>query len=208
VIDLRNLEISSRPAPENDAIDHMEMIRILLAHGADPNARLTKNMPLRGVNNFDGRWADLTGATPYLRAVQSADLPVVRLLLEHGANPRIQTSNHTTALMLAAGVGFDEGTSHGAAEDVPEAIRICIENGDDVNAVNDEGYSALHGAAFRGTNAVVKQLVQAGARIDVKNKDGWSPEMLALGHKFINGGFNRHEETAALLRELAASQQR
>lgn len=205
VIDLRNLEISSRPSPETDIIGHLEMIRFLLHHGANPNSRLSQTMPLRGVNNFDGRWADLTGATPYLRATQSADLPVMRLLLANGADPALQTTNHTTGLMLAAGVGFDEGTSHGAAEDVPEAMRICIEHGDDVNAVNDEGYTALHGAAFRGTNDVVKLLVKAGARIDVKNKDGWSPETLALGHKFINGGFNRHEDTAALLRQLASS---
>jgi ankyrin repeat protein len=205
-IDLRNLEISSRPTPESGAIDHMDMIRILLAHGADPNARLTTNMPLRGVNNFDGRWADLTGATPYLRAVQSTDLPVMRLLLEHGANPKLQTADHSSALMLAAGVGFDEGTSHGSVEDVPEAIRICLEHGDDVSAANDDGYTALHGAAFRGANDVVRLLVRAGAKIDVKNKDGWSPETLALGHKFLNGGFNRHEATAALLRELTLSQ--
>ena len=84
-------------------------------------------------------------------------------------------------------------------------MKICMEHGDDVNAVNDEGYTALHGAAFCGTNDVVKLLVKAGARIDVKNKDGWSPETLALGHKFIHGGFNRHEDTAALLRQLASS---
>ncbi len=93
----------------------------------------------------------------------------------------------------------------GATEDVPEALKICMEHGNDVNAVNDEGYTALHGAAFRGTNVVVKLLVGAGAKIDVKNKDGWSPETLALGRKFINGGFNRHEDTAALLRQLASS---
>jgi len=145
-----------------------------------PTRGLPKTCRCGGVNNFDGRWADLTGATPYLRAVQSADLPVMRLLLERGADPKIETKNHTTGLMLAAGVGFDEGTSHGAAEDVPEAMKICMAHGDDVNAVNDEGYTALHGAAFRGTNEVVKLLVQAGAKIDVKNKDGWSPETLAL----------------------------
>ena len=101
--------------------------------------------------------------------------------------------------MLAAGVGFDEGTSHGAEADVPEAIRICLELGNDVNAVNDLGYTAMHGAAFRGANSVVKLLAEKGAKPNVKSKEGTTPEDLALGHKFINGGFNRHEDTAALV---------
>jgi len=202
-IDLRNFEMSSRPAPGRDTMDHLDMIKLLLEHGANPNIRLTQNMPLRGLNNFDGRWADLAGATAFLRAAQSADLTVMRLLLEHGADARIQTTDHTTALMLAAGVGFDEGTSHGSEAEVPEAIRICLELGGDVNAVNDVGYTAMHGAAFRGANAVVKLLAEKGAKPDVKNKEGITPEDLALGHKFINGGFNRHEDTAALVHRLA-----
>lgn len=202
-IDLRNFEISSRPAPARSAIDPMDVIKLLLDQGANPNIRLTKNMPLRGLNNFDGRWADLTGATAFLRAAQSADLPVMRLLLARGADGRIQTTDHTTALMLAAGVGFDEGTSHGAEADVPEAIRICLELGNDVNAVNDLGYTAMHGAAFRGANTVVKLLAEKGARPNVKSKEGTTPEDLALGHKFINGGFNRHEDTAALVHGLS-----
>jgi ankyrin repeat protein len=206
-VDMRNLEWSTRPAPpEKDTMTELDLIKALLAHGANPNARLTKKIPLRGQPSFDGRWANMIGATPFWRAAQSDDVTVMRLLVEKGADPLLSTTDHTTPLMVAAGVGWSDGQSHGSQSDAPEALRLCLEWGGDVNAANDVGYTALHGAAFRGANDVVKLLVEKGARMDVKNQEGRLPVNMAEGMHIGPGGWVEHEDTAALLRKLMAVQ--
>jgi uncharacterized protein len=202
-VDMRNLEWSTRPAPpERDKMTDLDLIKTLLAHGADPNARLTKKIPLRGQPSFDGRWANMIGATPFWRAAQSDDVTLMRLLKEKGADPLLSTTGHTTALMVAAGVGWSDGQSHGSQSDAPEALKLCLEWGGDVNAANDVGYTALHGAAFRGANEVVKLLVEKGARMDVKNQEGRLPVNMAEGMHIGPGGWVEHEDTAALLHKL------
>lgn len=204
-VDMRNLEWSTRPAPpEKDPMTELDLINALLAHGADPNARLTKKIPLRGQPSFDGRWANMIGATPFWRAAQSDDVTVMRLLKEKGADPLLATTDHTTPLMVAAGVGWSDGQSHGSQSDAPEALKLCLEWGGDVNAANDVGYTALHGAAFRGANDVVKLLVEKGARMDVKNQEGRLPVNMAEGMHIGPGGWVEHEDTAALLHKLMA----
>ncbi len=81
------------------------------------------------------------------RAAQSDYVTVMRLLKEKGADPLLATNDHTTALMVAAGVGWSDGQSHGSQGDAPEALKLCLEWRGDVNAANDVGYTALHGAA-------------------------------------------------------------
>jgi ankyrin repeat protein len=204
-IDMRNLEWSTRPAPpEKDKVDSLHLINALLAHGADVNARLTKKLPLRGQPSFDGRWANQAGATPFWRAAQSDDVTVMRLLLEHKADPAIASADHTTPLMVAAGVGWSDGQSHGSQADAPEAIQICLDHGADVNAVNDDGSTALHGASFRGAANVVELLVAKGARMDIKNKDGRMPINRAEGMHIGPGGWVEHEDIVALFRKLMA----
>jgi uncharacterized protein len=205
-VDMRNLEWSTRPSPpEKDSLNDLDLIKALLDHGANPNQRLTKKIPLRGQPAFDGRWANMTGATPIWRAAQSDDVTVMRLLKEHGADPTIPASDHTTTLMVAAGVGWSEGQSHGSAAEAPEAIRLCLEWGGDVNAANDVGYTALHGAAFRGANEVVTLLVEKGARMDVKNQEGRIPVNMAEGMHIGPGGWVEHDDTVALMRKLMAA---
>jgi uncharacterized protein len=205
VVDMRNLEWSTRPAPpEKDPMTELDLIKALVAHGADVNQRLTKKIPLRGQPSFDGRWANMVGATPLWRAAQSDDVTVMKLLKESGADPKIAATDGTTPLMVAAGVGWSDGQSHGAQAEAPEALRLCIEWGLDVNAKNDVGYTALHGAAFRGANDVVKFLVEHGARMDVKNQEGRLPVNMAEGMHIGPGGWVEHEDTAALLHKLMA----
>jgi ankyrin repeat protein len=205
-VDMRNLEWSTRPAPpEKDTMTELDLIRALLAHGANPNARLTKKIPLRGQPSFDGRWANMIGATPFWRAAQSDDVTAMRLLVEKGADPLLATTDHTTPLMVAAGVGWSDGQSHGSQSDAPEALKLCLEWGGDVNAANDVGYTALHGAAFRGADEVVKLLVETGAKMDVKNQEGRLPVNMAEGMHIGPGGWVEHEDTAALLRKLMAA---
>ena len=204
-VDLRNLEWSTRPAPpEKDAMTELELIDALIAHGADLNQRLTKKVPLRGQPSFDGRWANMIGATPFWRAAQSDDVTVMKLLKDKGADPNIAATYHTTALMVAAGVGWSDGQSHGNQAEAPEAINLCMQWGGDVNAKNDVGYTALHGAAFRGANDVVKLLVEKGARMDVKNQEGKLPVNMAEGMHIGPGGWVEHLDTAALLHKLMA----
>ena len=205
VVDMRNLEWSTRPAPpEKDAMTEIDLINALIAHGADLNQRLSKKIPLRGQPSFDGRWANMIGATPFWRAAQSDDVTVMKLLKEKGADPNIAATDHTTTLMVAAGVGWSDGQSHGNPAEAPEAVKLCMEWGGDVNAKNDIGYTALHGAAFRGANEVVKLLVASGARMDVKNQEGKLPVNMAEGMHIGPGGWVEHDDTAALLHKLMA----
>jgi ankyrin repeat protein len=205
-IDMRDLEWSTRPAPpEKDKVDGLQMIQALLKHGANPNARLIKKIPLRGQPSFDGRWANQIGATPFWRAAQSDDVAVMRLLLENKADASIASADRTTPLMVAAGVGWSDGQSHGSTADAPEAIQICFERGADVNAVNDDGYTALHGASFRGAVNVVELLVAKGARMDIKNKEGRMPINMAEGMHIGPGGWVEHEDVVALFKRLMAS---
>jgi ankyrin repeat protein len=207
-IDMRNLEWSTRPAPpEKDTLSDLDLIKALLDHGANPNARLTKKIPLRGQPSFDGRWANAIGATPFWRAAQSDDVTVMRLLKDRGADPLIATKDKTTALMVAAGVGWSDGQSHGSQADAPEALKLCMEWGGDVNAVNDEGYTALHGASFRGANEVIQFLVDHDAKMDVKNKEGRMPVNMAEGMHIGPGGWVEHDDTVALFHKLMASKQ-
>ena len=207
-IDMRNLEWSTRPAPpEKDTLSDLDLINALLDHGANPNARLTKKIPLRGQPSFDGRWANAIGATPFWRAAQSDDVTVMKLLKARGADPLIATKDHTTPLMVAAGVGWSDGQSHGSQADAPEALKLCLGWGGDVNAVNDEGYTALHGASFRGANDVVEFLVDHGAKMDVKSKEGRLPVNMAEGMHIGPGGWVEHDDTVALFHKLMAQKQ-
>jgi hypothetical protein len=129
---------------------------------------------------------------------------MMRLLVEHGADPMIKTGSNTTALMLAAGLQiFSMGEDSGTNEDALEAVKLCLELGNDVNAVDDNGETALHGAAWRGANDIVTLLVEKGARLDAREKKGqFTP--LAYAHLVYTPGmvFQSWPETEALLRRL------
>src|SRR5204863_6698804 len=140
---------------------------------------------------------------------KSADLELMRALLAAGADPTITTDDHTTALMAAAGVGiWAVGESPGTNDEALEAVKLLVDRGAEVNAVNDYGYTALHGAAHRGANGIVQFLVSRGARLDVRLtkaggggvgwQEGWTPLTIAEGLFYANS-FKRFPETAALI---------
>src|SRR5439155_12704058 len=148
------------PAVETGNMDSLDLARRLLEHGANPNARMTKE-PTDGARNV----LDRIGSTPFLQAAKLADVPYMRLLLEHGADPSMTTEEGATPLMAAAGVGiWQVGESAGTNDDAFEAVRLCYDLGNDVNAVDANGDTALHGAAHRGPNELVKFLVEKGAK--------------------------------------------
>jgi ankyrin repeat protein len=125
---------------------------------------------------------DFTGQTPFLTASLAGDVTVMKMLLDKGADPHIPTYGGTTALMAAAGVNWvvDQTADHGP-EALLEAFKMCVELGMDVNAVNSMGLTALHGAANRGSDDIIRLLVDLGARVDVADTEGRTPLTWAEG---------------------------
>lgn len=126
----------------------------------------------------------------------------MRYLTANGADPNLTLDNKTTALMIAAGVGYREGRTRGEEAEAIEAIKLCISLGGEVNAVNDRGDTPLHGAANRGANDIVKFLAASGAKLELKNKQGLTPLEIAEGKGGQGGIRNPHDSTAALLMQL------
>jgi ankyrin repeat protein len=212
--DNRNLEGGDYPTPAPD-MDDMAYITLLLDKGANVNARITESTETRTV--FTNQWLDENGATAFLRASQSGDLALMKLLIERGADPHINTELNITPLAVAAGIGWVEGvTSERSPAETVEAVKYLLELGVDPNLQADTGRVALHGAAHKGATEVVKVLVAAGAKLDVRdfgNTDNrGSPELAAhtwLPIDYADGlvrvGVQSaipHPETAEVLRQF------
>ena len=195
-------------------MDHLEFIKLLLAKGADPNMRMASSTETRTI--FTHQWLYEEGATPFLRAAQSSDLVLMRLLLEHGADPNIATMDNVTPLMVAAGIGWVEGVTFEWSEDANvETIDMLLELGADVNAQDTlDGRTALRGAAHKGRSDVVQMLVDAGADLathDIGSRDsihrlaGVTWQAIDYADGLVRVGVQSaipHPETAALLRRL------
>lgn len=207
-VDIRNLEFSVTETTNRvDRDAAYALIQSLLAAGADPNARTKEFPPERRFIAGTGSngWVDMTGQTPFLRAALAGDLKVMRLLLEHGADPNISTYGGTTPLMVAAGVtwAFSETYDEGA-DALLETVKLTHSLGNDINAVNSMGIRAIHGAANRGSNAIIAYLAENGALLDVEDNEGRTPIDWAEG--VLTGArapFSK-PETIALLQALQA----
>jgi uncharacterized protein len=181
-------------------VDSLDLARQLVAKGADVNARMTKE-PRDGNRNMLNR----IGATPFVMAAKSADVPLMRVLLDAGADPTIKTTDGTSALMAAAGVGvYGPGESPGTHDEALEAVKLAFEaGGGDVNDANRDGETALLGAVYRGGAVTVIQfLADRGAKLDVANKKQWTPLLAAEGVVYASSGIRRYPEAAALIRRL------
>jgi uncharacterized protein len=181
--------------------DTMEVARALVTRGADVNARTTKD-PRDAERHFGNR----VGTTPLLHAAKLADAPMMRYLLANGGDPTITAPNGSTLLMWAAGIGiWIVGESAGTNEEALAAVKVALEQpGVDVNATNKDKDTALHGAAYRGANAIVQLLFEKGADLNAKNNNGWTPLVIAEG-VFYPNTYNRRPETAELLQSLGAA---
>lgn len=223
-IDNRNIEGGDYPVRQPD-MDHLDMIKMLIAKGANVNARICgvdstpshcKGDSTETRTIFTMQWLYEDGATPFLRAAQSGDVPVMKLLLEHGADPKIATTNGDTALMVAAGIGWVEGVTYEWSEaDNLEAVKMCLDLGIDPNIADADGRTALHGAAHKGRNDVISLLVEHGAKLDARDKGSRDTFTGALqGHTWLPIDYSRglvrvgvqsaisHPETEALLKKL------
>ncbi len=179
----------------------LDVVRMLLARGADPNARLKSTVPQRLHTTGDEALGE--GSTAFMRAAKSGDTASMRLLLTHGADPGLMATNGTNALMMAAGLGWRDGNAaiptrdRGTEAEAIQAIELCLELGLDINAANNRGDTALHSSvAGRGADDIVRFLAKRGAQLDVKNKQGRTALDVAVA--------SRKDRTSnvALLREL------
>jgi len=215
--DNRNIENGDYPVRKAD-IDHLEFIQLLLDKGANVNARAKDSTETRTV--FTNQWLDENGATAFLRASQSGDLVLMKLLLAHGADPKIATELGVTALQVAAGIGWVEGiTYQWSQKETDEAVKLLLDLGLDPNAQADTGRTAMHGAAHKGSTEVVQMLYDHGAKLDIRdygntdNRGGklavhtWQAVDYADG--LVRVGVQSaiaHPETGLLIRKLMAAQ--
>ena len=166
-VDNRNIEGGDYPVRKGD-MDHLDFIKMLLDKGADVNARMKDSTETRTV--FTNQWLDENGATAFLRASQSSDLVVMRLLLAHGADPKIATVGNVTALQVAAGIGWVDGLTYEWSEKANlEAVKLLLELGVDPNVQAETGRTALHGAGHKGRTAIIQLLVDAGAKLETRD---------------------------------------
>jgi ankyrin repeat protein len=211
--DNRNIEGGDYPTRKPD-MDHLEYIKLLLAAHANPNLRMRSSTETRTV--FTHQWLLEEGATPFLRAAQSGDVVLMKLLLEHGADPKIATVYNVTPLMVAAGIGWVEGVTYEwSKESNLEAIKMLLDLGADVNAQDNlDGRTALMGAAHKGRNEVIQLLVNHGADLaahDIGSRDtihalaGVTWQAVDYADGLVRIGVQSaiaHPESAALLRKL------
>lgn len=201
-IDLRNFNHEKYGDLPTDGRDPMALIQALLDKGADPNMQ-TDTVPVHGLMQFDGSWVNFDGETSFVRAALSGDIDVMRLLLAHGANPGIATTQRTTALMAASGINWIPGQTFSHKEsDYVEAVKLCLKLGADVNATNSLGMTAVHGAANRGWESIIQILADHGAKLDVKDIGGRTPMIFAQGVFLAIRPPEAKPQAIALLRKL------
>jgi ankyrin repeat protein len=184
------------PPPRGSGnLTDLQFVRALVEAGADVDARLQAGKGGRAVLN-------LRGATPLLMAARTADVPLMKTLLDLGADPQLTNVDDSTPVMAAAGVGVRAvGEEAGTEPEVLEALEFLLDLGGDVNAKDKNGETAMHGAAYRNFPLVVRFLAEHGADPVVwnqKNAYGWTPVMIAQGQR--PGSFKPSPETVDALR--------
>jgi ankyrin repeat protein len=201
-IDARNEDWSALPMrKEMDRLPSMDLIQAILAHGADVNAKLMHNLPGRSGMDYGDIALD-EGTTPFMRAARSGDAATLRILLAAGADPKVTTKDGNNALLFAAGIGYRDKQTQGTDAQALEAVKLCMEQGLDLTQTNNKGETVLHGAASRGSDLLVKFLVEQGAKLDVKSKAGFTPLDIAMGKDSFGALPVPHDSTVALLRSL------
>src|SRR5688572_7577126 len=166
--DNRNIEGGDYPVPKAD-MEHLDLIELLLQKGADPNLRVKDNTLTRTI--FTMQWFFEDGATPFIRAAQSSDTALMRLLLKYKADPKIVTAGADSALTAAAGIGWvDRVTYERRAEGNLEAVRLLRRLGVDPNQQDRRGRTPLTGAALKRRTDLIQLRVEKGAKLDLPER--------------------------------------
>ena len=207
-IDARNEDYSALPARKtSDPLSDIGIIRALLDRGADTNATLTRNLP--GRSGMDSGDTSLDqGTTPLMRAARAGDVEVMRMLVAKGADSKTETRVGNNALLFAAGVGYRDKNTHGEEAGAWESVKFALTLGLDLNHKNNRGETALHGAAFRGADSVAKYLVEQGAKLDERTKQGLTTLDYAMGKSVVGQLPVPHDSTVELLRKLGGHEGR
>ncbi len=189
----------NNPRPDGSgAMDGLDFVRDMVEHGADLEARMTTRARLNNTSLNE------LGATPFVLAALVADADLMRTLAELGADPLTRTDDGSTALMAAAGLGTrSPGEDAGTEEEVLEAVQLALDLGADIDAVNANGETPMHGAAYKNLPRVVHLLADSGADIEVwnqRNKYGWTPLTIARGYRF--GNFKPSPVTVAAIETI------
>ena len=211
-VDAHTIPSSNRPAPRetDDTLGSLEIITRLLDRGAKVDLALRAQIPYRTKLDRGGAGVLGPGKTPLLRAAKAGDVPVIKMLLAKGANPRaVTTRGNVNPIMMAANVAAREEDMTGrnkTQKDAIESIRLLLAAGSNINGVDTQGRTAAHGAAMWGWTDVVRFLHDNGLKLDIQDKRGYTALDTALG---LAGGFGFggsagvvHEETAKVIREL------
>ena len=175
----------------------LQLVKALLAHGANPNGRMTKRPP--GFSGLGGGYEDAPGATPFLLASAAADVEMMRMLLAAGADPSLVTDTRTTAVMAASGLNRGIGESPITEAQALEAVRFLIDLGADARGATTNGENALFGAGYRGWNTLLALLIEKGADVNALSKAGVTPWLAASGYGDRLGGVLYNKEGADLL---------
>lgn len=185
------------PPAGSGKLSSLDFVRKLVALGADVNARTAKPPGVAGTLNR-------AGVTPFLLAAKTADIALLKTLLKLGADPKISTADGVTPIIAAAGIGtLAAGEVAGTEEEVVEVLEWLVKIGADVNAVDQNGETAMHAAAYKNLPKAVEFLASHGADIEVwnkKNKQGWTPLLIAEG--FRPGNFKPSFETIAAIHKV------
>jgi uncharacterized protein len=189
-----------QPNTEQEKATYLDLMKAEIEHGAKVNAQVGEKLWFRSFTN-DYTWIDPAGATAFWRAAQSSDVAAMRLLVEHGADPKMPTTSLDTPLHAAAGIGWAANWSVNAPVPLVDAVKYCVELGNDVNALDNRGFTPLHGAAYLGNNEMVNFLVSKGAKVNVKSKAGDFAADMANGPTRFG---QPHLETVALLEKLGS----
>jgi len=172
----------------------LQLVRSLLAHGADPNARMTRAKPA-----FAGGYTDVVGATPFLLASSVDDVEMMRLLLAAGADPKLMTATNATTVMAAAALNHAVGESAVTEQQAIAAVKLLLDLGLSAGGVTTFNENALFGPAYRGWNALLELLIEKGAEVNVESKAGVTPWLAASGYGDRLGGVLYNKEGAEIL---------
>lgn len=214
--------------PRTARVDSIGLAKALLAHGADVNAQMKKEPCLNSTSFGEAGYTrpiktptqifllpcidafgnrnnmNRMGATPFLLAAKAADAEMMQFLASNGANPLLPAVEGVTPLMAAAGVGiYKLGLNPGTNEEALAAFKVALALGGDINTIDANGDTALHGAALRDAKEIVQLLLERGAKHDVVNSMGWTPLTIADGVPYTQT-LQISPETAGLLRKFLA----